>query len=132
MKDLYDDLLHCSFYCAVIFKVKVKLSLCLTNEAPCHEGIKWSECIDPHFIDFATRSRRIVSFTLRFPYPRRMSPSYPGDRVALRTGLDNAEKRKFLQRLKLQPHSSPVCSLSNCCYCNGHNLLFLKYAINVQ
>jgi hypothetical protein len=33
---------------------KVKLSLCFTNEALCHEGVWGSGCIDPHFLDLGT------------------------------------------------------------------------------
>jgi hypothetical protein len=36
---------------------KVKLSLCLTNEALRHEDIWGSECIDPCFLDFGTSWR---------------------------------------------------------------------------
>jgi hypothetical protein len=38
-------------------KGKVKLSLCLTNEALRHEGVWGSGCIDPHFLDLGTRWR---------------------------------------------------------------------------
>jgi hypothetical protein len=36
-------------------KVKVKLSLCVTNQA--HEGVWGSGCIDPHFLDLGTSWR---------------------------------------------------------------------------
>jgi hypothetical protein len=32
-------------------KVKVMLSMCLTNKALRHEGVWGSGCIDPHFLD---------------------------------------------------------------------------------
>jgi hypothetical protein len=43
---------------------KVKLSLCLTNEALRHEGVWGSGCIEPHFLDLGT------SFT-PCPFPPR-------------------------------------------------------------
>jgi hypothetical protein len=36
------------------YKSKVKLSLCLTNQALCHEGVWGNGCIDPHFLEFGT------------------------------------------------------------------------------
>jgi hypothetical protein len=33
---------------------KVKLSLCLTNLALCHEGVWGSGCIHPRFLDIST------------------------------------------------------------------------------
>jgi hypothetical protein len=35
-------------------KKKVKLSLCLTNYALCHEDVWGSGCIDPRFLDLGT------------------------------------------------------------------------------
>jgi hypothetical protein len=35
-------------------RVKVKLSLCLTNEVLHHEGVGGSGCIDPHFLELGT------------------------------------------------------------------------------
>jgi hypothetical protein len=37
--------------------VKVKLSLCLTNQALSHEGLWGSGCIEPHFDDLSTSWR---------------------------------------------------------------------------
>jgi hypothetical protein len=35
----------------IVLKKKVKIkSLCLTNQALCHEGVWGSGCIDPHFL----------------------------------------------------------------------------------
>jgi hypothetical protein len=34
-------------------EMKVKLSMCLTNEALRHEGVWGSGCIDPHFLTSA-------------------------------------------------------------------------------
>jgi hypothetical protein len=36
---------------------KVKLSLCLTNQALRHDGVWGSGCIDPHFLDLGTSWR---------------------------------------------------------------------------
>jgi hypothetical protein len=38
-------------------KVKVKLSLRLTNYALCHEDVRGIGCIDPHFLDLGTSWR---------------------------------------------------------------------------
>jgi hypothetical protein len=38
-------------------KVKVKLSLCITNSALRHEGVWGSGYIDPHFLDIGTSWR---------------------------------------------------------------------------
>jgi hypothetical protein len=38
-------------------KVKVKLSLCLANQALRHEDVWGSGCIDPHFLDLGTSWR---------------------------------------------------------------------------
>jgi hypothetical protein len=38
-------------------KVKVNLSLCLTNDALRHEDVWGSGCIDPQFLDFGTSWR---------------------------------------------------------------------------
>jgi hypothetical protein len=84
--------------------VKVKLCLCLTNEALRHEGVWGSGCIDPHFLDLGTSWRRMVSFTPRPLYPRGKSPRYPLDRrlggPQSRSG--DVEKRKFLTLLGLE------------------------------
>jgi hypothetical protein len=50
-------------------KVKVKLSLCLTNLALRHQGVWGSGCIDPLFLDLGTSWRRVVSFTRLPLYP---------------------------------------------------------------
>jgi hypothetical protein len=58
-------------------KVKVKLSLCLTNQALHHEGVWESGCIDPHFLDLGTNWKRMVSFTLLPLYPWGEKPPVP-------------------------------------------------------
>jgi hypothetical protein len=42
------------FMTLINVKVKVKLSLCLTNIALSHEGVWGSGCIDSHFLDLGT------------------------------------------------------------------------------
>jgi hypothetical protein len=67
--------------------------------------------IDPHFLDFGT-SWCVVSFTPRPLYPRETAPSthWTGGCVDPRTGLDDVEKRKFLNLpgLKLRTFGCPV------------------------
>jgi hypothetical protein len=67
-----------TFYWSI--KVKVKLSLYLTNWALCHEGIWGSGCIYPHFLDLGTSWRWVVSFTPWPLYTRGKSPQYSLDR----------------------------------------------------
>jgi hypothetical protein len=62
------------------YSKKVKLSLCLTNWAPCHEGVWGSGCIEPHFLYLGTIWRWVVSFTHRPLYPREKSYQCPLDR----------------------------------------------------
>jgi hypothetical protein len=38
-------------------KGKIKMSLCITNEALRHEDVWGSGCIDPHFLDLGTSWR---------------------------------------------------------------------------
>jgi hypothetical protein len=61
-------------------KVKVKLSLCLTNEALLHEGLQGSGYIGPHFLDLGTSCIRMASFTPLPLYPWWKIPRYPLDR----------------------------------------------------
>jgi hypothetical protein len=51
--------------------VKVKLFLCLTNKALCHEGFGDS---DPSFLDLATSWRSVASYTPLLLYPRERVP----------------------------------------------------------
>jgi hypothetical protein len=64
----------------IFSKVKVKLSLCLTNSALCPEDVWESGCIDPGILDLGTRWRWLVSFLPRPLYPRGKSPRYQLDR----------------------------------------------------
>jgi hypothetical protein len=43
-------------------KILRKTSLCLTNQALRHEGVRRSGCIDPQFLDLGTSWRWVVSF----------------------------------------------------------------------
>jgi hypothetical protein len=52
-----------------------KLSQCLTNWALCHEGVWWSRCIDPQFLDLGTSWSWVVRFTLLPLHPREGTPS---------------------------------------------------------
>jgi hypothetical protein len=98
---------------------KVKLSLCLTNEALCHEGIWGSRCIDPHFFLTSALAGGEQSdscpghFT---PWERAPSTHWIGGWVDPRAGLDNVEKRKFFTLpglgLELQLIGHPACSQS--------------------
>jgi hypothetical protein len=40
-------------------KEKINLSLCLTNQALCHEDVWESGCIDPRILDFGTSWSRV-------------------------------------------------------------------------
>jgi hypothetical protein len=97
---------------------KVKLSLCLTNQALRHEGVWGSGCIDPHFFDLGTSWRWVVSFTPLPLYPRGKSPppstNWIGGWVDPRADLDDVEERKFLTLpwLELQPLGLPARSQS--------------------
>jgi hypothetical protein len=73
-------------------KVKVKLSLCLTNQALRHEGVWWSGCIGPHFLDLGTSWRLVVSFTRRGKSPR-----YPLD---MRLGGPQSRSGGHFRRVK--------------------------------
>jgi hypothetical protein len=53
---------------------KVKLSMCLINWALRHEGVRGSECIDPHFLDLGTSWMWVISLTLLPLYPRERAP----------------------------------------------------------
>jgi hypothetical protein len=94
----------------------VKLSLCLTNWALCHEGVWGNEYIDPHFLDLGTIWMWVVSFTQRPLYSRGKSPHthWIRDRVYLRVGPDDVKKRQFftLLELKLRPLGRPARSQS--------------------
>jgi hypothetical protein len=97
-------------------KVKVKLSLCLINQALHHEGIWWSRCIDPHFLDLGASWRWVVSFTSWPLYPRGKSCQYPLDRrlgVAQSWSGRHGEEEIFdLPGLKLWPLGRPASSQS--------------------
>jgi hypothetical protein len=59
--------------------VKIKLSLCLANEALHHEDVWGSGCIDPRTLDLDTSWESVVKFMRRSLYPRGKNPLYPLD-----------------------------------------------------
>jgi hypothetical protein len=65
-----------------VFKVKIKLSLCLTNKTLRHKGVWGIGCINPHFLYLGTNSRSMISFTPRQLCPRGKIPRQPLDRLA--------------------------------------------------
>jgi hypothetical protein len=87
---------------------KVKLSLCLTNQALRHESVRRSGCIDPRILDLGTSWRLVVSFAPRPLYPRGKSPQYPLNRSLggpkKRSGLHGEEK--ILDPTVVQPVAS--------------------------
>jgi hypothetical protein len=96
-------------------KVKVKLSLYLTNLALRRAGVWGRGCIDaPRFLDFGTSWRWVVNFTPRPLSPRGRIPDthWIGGWVDPRAGLDDMEKWKFLtlQGLGLRPLGRPALS----------------------
>jgi hypothetical protein len=72
----------------IISKVKVKLSLCLTNYTLHHEDVWESGCIDASLLDLGSGWRWMISFTHRPLYRRRKS--------SRRLGGPHMEKWKFL------------------------------------
>jgi hypothetical protein len=67
------------------------------NRAPHHESVLWSGGIAPCILDFDTRWRSVVSFTIRPLYPQGKSPWYPliGGWVDPRAGLDAVVRIKI-------------------------------------
>jgi hypothetical protein len=55
---------------------QVKLSLCISNLALCHEGIWRSGCIDPYFLNLDTSCRWVTSFMFSLIYSQGNSPQY--------------------------------------------------------
>jgi hypothetical protein len=45
----------------------VQFTLCLTQQALCHEGVRGSGCIDPHFLDLGTSWKWVVSLAVLSP-----------------------------------------------------------------
>jgi hypothetical protein len=95
---------------------KVKLSLCLTNEALPHEDVWGSGCIDPHVLDLGTSWRWVVSFMPWPLYPRGKSPPDThciGSWMGPRTDLDDVERKIVsLLRLEIRPLGRPARSQS--------------------
>jgi hypothetical protein len=68
-----------AFLGRIVVKVKMKFSLCLTNHHA-RKTYSGSVGIAPRNLDFGTRWRWVVSFTLRPLYPQGKSPRYPLDK----------------------------------------------------
>jgi hypothetical protein len=92
------------------------MSLCLTNEASCHKGVRGSFCTNLRFLDLGSSWRWVVSFTPQPLYSPGKEPRYPLD---MRLGgpqswSDDVEKRTFftLPGLELRPLCHPACSQS--------------------
>jgi hypothetical protein len=85
-------------YVPLRIKVKVKLSLCFTNEALRNEGVWWSECTDPHFLD-------IVEVSCQLHAPAALSPGKdPGlGGPQSRCGRYGEEKISTMPGLELRP-----------------------------
>jgi hypothetical protein len=65
-----------------VVKAKIKLSLCLSNQALRQKCVWESECIDSRFLALGTSWRWVVSFTPQSLHPRRKIPpprTYPLD-----------------------------------------------------
>jgi hypothetical protein len=93
---------------------KVKLYLCLTNQALRHEDVSGSGCIDPHILDLITSYSWVVSFMPRALYPREKNPRQPLDwrlrGPQYRSGRRGKEKNLPLPGLELRPLGRPVRS----------------------
>jgi hypothetical protein len=83
-----------NFMFVYVKKVKVKVSLCLINEALLHEDVWGRGCIDPCFLDLGTSWRRMDSFTPRLLYPWERAPGthWIEGWADPRDGLDDMEK----------------------------------------
>jgi hypothetical protein len=104
---------------------KVKLSLCLTNQAQRHEGVWGSGYINPRVLDLGTSWRWVVSFTPRPLYRGERAPDthWIGGWVDPRVGLDEIEKWKFLTLpgLELRPSLvQPIASHYTDCSIPAH------------
>jgi hypothetical protein len=108
-------------------KRKVKLTLCLTNQALRHEGM-WGQWIyRSHFLDLGPSW--IVSGQLHAPTAL---PPGIGDWVGSNVVLDDVEKRIFLTLpgLELRPLSRPACSYPSVPFFSlGSNVLLFKFFI---
>jgi hypothetical protein len=90
-------------------KVEVKFSLCVINQASCHEDVSGSESIDPLFLTSAPDGGQwSASRPFRF-IPQGTRPRYPLDRrlggVHSRSGRCGEEKNIFLLP-GMEPNSS--------------------------
>jgi hypothetical protein len=87
--------------CSKQYKIKVKLSVCWTNEALRHKDVWRSGRIDPRILDLGTSWRWVVSFTPRSLYPQGDSPRL--DEPQNRSGRRGEGKILPLQGLELRP-----------------------------
>jgi hypothetical protein len=94
----------------IMLTCKVKLPLCLTNWAQCHEDQR-SGCIDPCILDLYTSWRWVVSFTPQllnlWPLPWGKAPRvhWIVGWVGCRMGLDSP----YLDLVQLWLLSCPAC-----------------------
>jgi hypothetical protein len=107
-------ILHClmfSIFLILYRNVKVKLSLCLTNQALRHEGVWGSWFLTSALVGGEWSASRPCRFT---PGKRVPDTHWLGGCVDPRVGLDDLEKRKFLTLpgLKLRSLGRPARSQS--------------------
>jgi hypothetical protein len=102
-----------NLYSVAVRPCKVKLSLCLSNWALCHEGIWGSGYIDPHFLNLSTSWKWVVSFPL---YLLGKGLWYPLDRrlggPQSQSGWHGEEKILDPTRAQTLTPGHPACSLS--------------------
>jgi hypothetical protein len=92
----------------IVYKcIKVKLSLCLTNWAPCHEVLSRRWCIDPRFLDIGSSWRWAVSFMAPPPVPIGYEPGWAPEQVWM---LWRIEKFLILPGLEFRPLRHPARS----------------------
>jgi hypothetical protein len=114
-------------YTALTWKVKINLSLCLTNSALLHEGVWGSRCIDPHFLtSVLVAGERSASRPWHFTPKVRAPCHWIGRSVGHRSNLNDMKKRKFLTLpgLELRPLGRPTSSQSlyRLCYSGSATL----------
>jgi hypothetical protein len=93
------------------------MSLCLTNQAICCEGMWGSECIDENFLDLGTNLWlvfRITHLKHYSPGNEFLVPTRYEAKVGLSGGPEHMVNRHFLTQpgLQLQPLSRPACNQS--------------------
>jgi hypothetical protein len=88
----------------VYMQGQVRLSLCLSNWALCHDVVWGSGCIDQLILDLSTSWRWTMIFTLRQEYPAERVPGshWIGSWADPRVGLDDEQNAKSLAMLGFQ------------------------------